>query len=368
VGSDRLSLWHRLNGGYTTTLLVAHAVLTIVGYAGTDRTSVLHETNVVIRSYPDMVAATVGLLLLVGAGVTSARIARRRLRYETWYFIHLYVYLAIALSFAHELATGNDFITHPLNRTVWVALYVVTFGLLIGYRIVVPLVNAGRSQLRVADVVPEPGGAVSVYVTGRHLERLRAEAGQFFRWRFLRRDSWWHSHPFSLSAAPNPRFLRLTAKGVGDHSRELRRLRRGTRVIAEGPYGGFTARRRTRRKVLLVAGGVGVTALRAMIETIPAAPGDLTLIYRARDEDHVLFRSELDQLERARGATVHYLLGHRDQRPNPLGPVRLQTLIPDIADHDVYLCGPPGMIDMVRKSLRSLGLSRSQMHSERFEL
>ena len=65
---------------------------------------------------------------------------------------------------------------------------------------------------------------------------------------------------------------------------------------------------------------------------------------------------------------VHYVLGHRDQRPNPLGPVRLQMLVPDIAEHDVYLCGPPGMIDMARTSLRSLGLRRNQIHSERFEL
>jgi predicted ferric reductase len=368
LGSDRLSVWHRRNGGYTVTLLVAHAVLTIVGYAGTDRASVAHETSVVIRSYPDMLAATVGLLLLVAVGVASARVARRRLKYETWYFLHLYTYLAIALSFAHQLATGNDFVTHPANRILWAALYALTFALLLAYRVGVPVRDALRYQLRVAKVVPETSGAVSVYLTGRDLDRLRAEAGQFFRWRFLRRDSWWQSHPFSLSAAPNPRFLRLTAKAVGDHSQALRRLRRGTRVVAEGPYGSFTARRRTRAKVLLIAGGVGITPLRALLEELPAAPGELTLLYRASDEAHVLFRSELDELARARGVAVHYVLGHRDQRPNPLGPVRLHMLVPDIGDHDIYLCGPPGMVDMARRSLRSLGLRRSQIHSERFEL
>jgi predicted ferric reductase len=368
IGSDRLAVWHRQNGAYTITLLVAHAVLIVLGYAAADHVSVAHETSTVIRAYPDMLAATVGLGLLIGVGISSIRLARRHLKYETWYLLHLYTYLAIALSFAHELATGNDFATHPGNRVLWVGLYLVTFGLLVAYRVVAPLRDAVRYQLRVASVVAEGPETVSVYVTGRQLDRLRAEAGQFFRWHFLTRDRWWMAHPFSLSAAPNERFLRLTAKGVGDHSTDLRDLAPGTRVVAEGPYGGFTARRKTRDKTLLIAGGVGVTPLRSLLEELTAQGSDVILLYRASTEGDVIFRSELDQLAARRGVVVRYVLGRRDKKPEPLSRQRLHGHVPDIVDRDVYVCGPAGMLESTVKTLRSLGVHRSQIHTERFEL
>jgi len=368
IGTDRLAAWHRSNGQYTICLIVAHTFLIVWGYGAFDHRSLAGETSTLLRSYPDILAATAGLGLLVLVGVTSARMARRRLRYETWYFIHLYTYLAIALSFSHQLATGNEFITHPANRYLWVGLYLITFGLLVVFRVWVPLRDAFRYQLRVAMVHPESANAVSVYVTGRNLEHMGAESGQFFRWRFLDRHSWWEAHPFSLSTAPNGRSLRITAKGLGDHSQALRHVRVGTRVMAEGPYGNLTSRRRTRAKVLLIAGGVGVTPLRALLEDLPAAPGGITLLYRASHEKDILFRSELDQLARARRVEVRYLLGRRDKKPDPLSTRHLRQHVPDIAERDVYLCGPPGMMDAATKSLRSLGVRRAQIHRERFEL
>ena len=368
IGTDRMATWHRSNGQYTVGMLVTHTAMIVWGYARQDRTSLAHETSKLLRNYPDVLAATVALGMLIMVGITSARVARRHLRYETWYFVHLYVYLAIALSFSHQLATGNEFITHPLSRDLWVALYLVTFGSLLLYRVAWPIRDAFRYQLRVAAIEGESPDAVSVYVTGRHLERMRAEAGQFFRWRFLDRASWWEAHPFSLSAAPNTRWLRITAKSVGDHSQALRHVRPGTRVMAEGPYGNLTGRRRSRRRVLLIAGGVGVTPLRALLEALPAGPGDITLLYRATTERDVIFRSELDELARARGVEVRYLLGRRDKKPSPLSAHHLRGHVPDLAERDIYLCGPPEMMNVAMRSLRSLGVRRSQIHRERFEL
>ena len=368
IGTDRMAAWHRSNGQYTIGLLVAHTVLITWGYAAQDHLSLSREAGRLLRSYPDVLAATVALGVLVAVAVTSARAARRRLRYETWYFVHLYTYLAIALSFSHQLATGNEFITHPVDRALWVTLYVATFGLLAVYRVGVPVRDALRYRLRVASIRTENPDAVSVYITGRRLDRIGAEAGQFFRWRFLDRASWWEAHPFSLSAAPNQRSLRITAKGVGDHSQALRHVRVGTRVMAEGPYGNLTAHRRTRRRVVLIAGGVGITPLRALFETLPGRPGDITLLYRAGAERELLFRDELDELARERGVEVRYLLGRRDKRTSPLSAQHLRRHVPDIAQADVYLCGPPGMMDTVERSLRALGVRRAQIHRERFEL
>ncbi len=367
LGMDRLAVWHRRNGQYSICLLVAHAALTIWGYGLTDHSGALTETRRVVLDYPDMLAATVGLGLLVLVGVVSVRAARRRLRYQTWYFIHLYTYVAIALSFAHQFATGTDFITHPLNRAIWVALYVVAFGLLVEFRVIAPLLSHAKRRLRVAGIVREGPNAVSVYVSGRDLEDLAAESGQFFLWRFLTRDGWWQAHPFSLSAAPNPDWLRFTAKQSGDFTATLAALEPGTPVIAEGPYGAFTGRRRIRRRVLLVAGGIGITPLRALLESLPGRKGDLTLVYRASTEDDVVLRAELDDLAARRGAAVHYLIGPRGSGAD-LDARRLRGLCGDVRDRDVYLCGPAGFTDQIRTILRDLAVPDARIHSEEFEL
>ena len=112
IGMDRLAVWHRRNGEYAICLLIAHALLTIWGYAVTAHEGLIKETTSVVLSYPDMLAATVGLGLLVAVGVLSARAVRRRVSYQTWYFVHLYTYIALALSFAHQFNTGRR-LRHP---------------------------------------------------------------------------------------------------------------------------------------------------------------------------------------------------------------------------------------------------------------
>src|SRR5206468_475713 len=170
------------------------------------------------------------------------------------------------------------------------------------------------------------------------------------------------------SAVPNSRHLRITVKDLGDDTRRIQRLQPGTRVFAEGPYGTFTAERRTRRRVALIAGGIGITPLRALVESLPASPGDVTLLYRAAYKTDVAFASELNALAQRRGVELHALIGPEigDDRSDKLGVPALQALVPDIADRDVFLCGPPAMVDAVRRRLAILRVPRRQIHFERF--
>src|SRR5438270_769437 len=296
IGADRLARWHAKGGRYTVCLVVAHGLLITWGYAVTAHTNVVSQTGTLLTSYPDVLAATLAGLLLVGVGVSSMRAARKRLRYETWYYLHFYTYLAIALAFSHQFATGAEFMHNRTARVVWAGLYAVVAAAIFWYRFVTPVRQAMRHQLRVHSLQRESHDTVSVVISGRHLAELGAAAGNFFRWRFLTRDLWWVSSPYSLSAPVVGDRMRITVKTLGDHSHALGRLRPGTRVLAEGPYGAMTAAARRNRKVLLVAGGVGITPLRALFQTLPAARGDLTLVYRASSDADVVFRRELEQL------------------------------------------------------------------------
>jgi ferredoxin-NADP reductase len=258
--------------------------------------------------------------------------------------------------------------TNRPARVAWGAMYAATAAAILWYRFVTPVRQALRHRLRVQSVQYEADGVVSVVVSGRHLDELLAQTGQFFRWRFLTRDLWWVSTPYSLSAPVQPTRLRITAKALGDHSRALAHIKAGTRVFTEGPYGAMTAGLRRKRKVLLVAGGVGITPMRALFETIPAGPGDLTLVYRASREADVVFRSELETIAARRQARLHIITGRRaDLGGDPLSAPVLARNIPDLAEHDVYLCGPTGMASSATAALRRAGVARRHIHHESFE-
>jgi predicted ferric reductase len=364
VGTDQLARWHAMGGRYIVSLVFAHGLFIIWGYAVGAHTSVVSETATLLTQYPDVLMATVAGFLLLGVGIASMRAARRRMRYETWYYLHFYTYLAIALAFSHQFAVGASFVSDLAARFWWSAMYLAVAVLIIWYRFAMPLRAFARHRFHVIGVKEEGRGVISVYIGGSRLDELDAEPGQFFRWRFLTRSLWWSSHPYSLSAAPGQDVLRITVKGLGDHSQALAQLRPGTRVFAEGPYGAFTGAD-SGRAVLLLAGGVGITPLRAMFATLP---GPITLIYRASSERDVVFRDELDAIAAARGSTVHYLIGSRAEiGGDPLSPRVLRSLVPGLDERDVYVCGPPGMTSASVRALRAAGVPRRSIHRESFE-
>ncbi|GAB2926310.1 MULTISPECIES: ferric reductase-like transmembrane domain-containing protein [Streptomyces] len=365
VGADRVARWHARAGRYTICLLVAHVVLILLGYAAQDGSSVVRETLTVVLDYPEMLKATAGTVLLVAVGIVSARAVRRRVSHEFWYYTHLFTYAAVFLSFGHQLALGADFTGSPAARAAWYALYLGVAALVLWFRVLTPVRLNLRHRLRVDSVHREAPGVYSVVVRGRRLHELGARPGQFLRWRFLTDGMRWTSTPYSLSAPPRPDLLRITVKALGDHSAAVARLRPGTRVWAEGPYGALTADRRTAHRSLLVAGGVGITPLRALFETLP---GKVTLLYRCRTAEDLALGAELEAVARWRGATVLYALnGPHGRRPD-LSAGSLRAAVPDLDAHDVYLCGPEGFARTVYEALRAAGVPDRRIHHESFDL
>jgi predicted ferric reductase len=370
-GRNALTAAHRVVGFTAISLLIGHATLITVSYAMGYSNSIPAEFVSLVTTFAFVPLSATALGMLIVIGLASLRAIRRRVSYETWYLIHVCVYVAIALAFLHQVVVGTDLSTDAAFRLYWIALYVAVFGTLLIFRFGQPTALTLRHRFRVERVATEGPGVVSVYLGGRDLDRLSVRAGQWFRLRFLTLRGWYQAQPFSLSAAPDGRHLRFSIKDVGRDTRRLQRTKVGTRVFLEGPYGAFTSAAQTKDRALFIAGGIGITPLRALLDEWPADGGDVTLVYRATRPDDVVFRTELDRLAAEGCLTVHYLVGKRGSREmptDPLEPAALRALVPDLSDRDIYICGPVAMMDSLISALRSLRIPDAQVHHERFAL
>jgi predicted ferric reductase len=364
LGMDRLLAWHRVVGLLLLWTVVGHATFILLGFMRLGDAPPA-TAAVTLASAPSSLMGILAATVVVVAATLSLRAARRRLRYETWHAVHLTLYAAVSFGILHQLLTANTtFTSSPAARAYWWSMWSLAIAAIIGGRFVLPLWRNARHRLRVSAVVPESGDVVSVHVTGNDLDRLPARAGQFLIWRFPGHFGWWQANPFSLSAAPDGKSLRLTAKAVGATSAGLRDLPVGTRVFFEGPYGAFTSLCRTSPGMLLIAGGIGVTPIRALLQESGTGA---VVVYRVRTEQDAVLAGELRALAEVRDAQVHLLIGRTGTSPVFSG-ANLLGLVPDIAERDVYVCGPPGMVDAVLAGLRELRVPARQVHTERFSL
>ncbi len=371
-GQDRLARQHRLIGFTSFNFMLAHIGLIVWGYAAGDLLATPATTWNLVVDYPGMLLAVGGTVCLFMVVLTSVRAARRRLRYESWHLLHLYAYLGVGLALPHQLWSGQSFVGSPLRTAFWWGLWIAAAVSVLGWRVGRPAWTNLRHRLRVTSVVREAHDVVSVYVTGRRLDLLRVEAGQFFTWRFLGRPGWTRANPFSLSAAPDGTSLRITVKVAGDGSASLAALRPGTRVLVEGPHGRLSPRARYRRKVAFLGAGVGMAPLRALAEGLAYQPGEAVLLHRFTDQP--LFRRELELISAERGLQVVELGGRRRGPDSWLGPgagpvddaAALLHLVPDLAERDVFVCGPPAWTDAVRRATTAVGLPAEHLHIETF--
>ena len=323
-GQDVLAGIHRVVGFTSFNLMVAHVVLITWGYAVGDLTRTPATLWDLTRNYPGMLLAIAGTACLVLVVFTSIKAARSRLRYESWHLLHLYAYLGVGLALPHQLWTGQQFTASPGRTVFWWTAWAATVGAVLVWRVGRPVWLNLRHQLRVTAVVDEAPGIWSVHLTGRRLDRLRVEPGQFLTFRFRSGPGWTRAHPYSLSAAPGGRRLRITVQGVGDGSTATRSLRPGTRVLIEGPFGRLTHRPRTQHKVALIGAGVGTAPLRALADGLTYAPGEA--VYLERFTHHPVFSTEVDALARGRGLRVVRLPGHRRSPGSWLGDGVPQSL------------------------------------------
>lgn len=369
-GLDKLANLHRWNGYLILFFIVLHPVLLVQGYASLNQTTYLGQYVDFLTQWEDILKAFLGFLILILTIGLSITIVRRKLKYESWYYVHIFNYLAIALIFGHQIHYGASAQSDTF-KIYWISLYAIALTNLIWFRFIRPLIKFNKHRFEVSKV-EQLNNATSIFITGRNLSKFTIEPGQFMIFRFLQKGFWVQAHPFSLSKAPDNNSIRLTAKALGDYTSRLNQIKLGTKVIIDGPHGVFTAKRANSHKLLFIAGGIGITPIRSILEQLNTSDKNSLLLYANKTESDIIFKDELEKLSsQNQNLKVIHLLSNEDKPGFIHGILTkelIKNLVPDLLNRDIYLCGPPSMMKSVRQALAELGVSKQKIYFEKFAL
>lgn len=369
-GLDRLSRLHHWTGFLLLIFLVSHPLLLILGYSEISKTPIPNQFINMILNFEDVLKAFFAALIFLSIGGFSIWIVRKHLRYEYWYFIHLATYVAIILAWGHQLKLGSDF-NNQYFANYWTFLYFFVFGNLILFRFLRPLFLFVRHRFKVSKIISEGTSSNSVYIEGKSLDHIKIRPGQFVKVRFLNKKQWWEEHPFSFSMVPNDKKFRLTIKNSGDFTSKIGELKLGSRVWFDGPYGVFTLDQTKKEKLLFIAGGIGITPIRSLIEEAAKERRDIILMYSNKTEDDIVLKKELDDLSLRYGFRIYYFLTEYEKTKFEKGHIdyeKIKKLVNDVEEREVFLCGPINMMKALKSDLMNLGVQKNLIHYEKFAL
>jgi ferredoxin-NADP reductase len=177
--------------------------------------------------------------------------------------------------------------------------------------------------------------------------------------------------PYSIASAPSSSFLEFAIDMVGGQmTSRLERLEEGAVLGVEGPAGHMVFKGEP--KAAFIGGGTGVAPFIGMLRHIAekAIPGRFVLFYSTRTREHMLYRDELEMLQkRHAGIKVVITLTRETPEgwPGECGRISSEMMlrhVPDAKDFDWYVCGPPGLVKSARECLASLSVDPKRLRME----
>ncbi|MCO8313928.1 ferredoxin--NADP reductase [Pseudomonas mandelii] len=235
--------------------------------------------------------------------------------------------------------------------------------------------------LKVAAIERETDDAVTIHLKQPMLRKVRYSAGQYLTLE-VDIDGAKGCRAYSISSTPGlDKTLSITVKRVAGgkvSNRLVQELSAGDAVQTLGTHGRFTFAPQPGRgrHLVLLAAGSGITPIFSILKSALHFEPDsrVSLIYGNRNQDSVIFRDKLDELQRTFGERLQLI--HVLSRPDTPGAYegrltreRVMSILGSLSgsqNREYYSCGPSGMMDEVTAALEALGIAPETVHQERF--
>jgi len=363
-GLDRVMRFHKSMAVVALSLLAAHPVLMAWSFGDASIFSLNAGMEVNLGK-----AALVLLLLTILFALLFRRLG---VNYQVWRFLHKGTILVVILGFTHGFLMADDLAVSAAKTGAW-GLLVLAAGFYIYRNVFVPL--WGRQRFSVVSVEPQTHNTWTLTFQPEGGGRIVPyRPGQFMFLKLRRKGFRAEQHPFTISSSPTlDGAITATIKESGDFTRTIGRTQPQDVALIEAPFGRFSFVHHKAKRLLFIAGGVGITPIMSMLrflhDTRDQRP--VTLIYANRAERDIVFRDELQAMPP--NVKVAHILSEPDENwAGPRGYVTAEAIRQyggeGLGDSHVYLCGPWPMMKAVRKTLRSLGVSSRRVHYEKFSI
>lgn len=357
-GLPRLWLLHRHLGFSAFILIFGHVLL--LSFAALPL-SLEQALRVLFPplSYAPIWAGWLALAALIGALAPTFQVSG--IHYQRWKRQHLLSAAALLLALLHALPVSPE-------RAAWWLLSLLALAAIAWRKLLAPVL--ARREYRVAQVTRLAADVVEISLVPKH-KGIVHSAGQFI---YLTPQDpslgagCAEEHPFTITSAPGAAELKLGIKALGDASLALQALTPGSRVQVEGPYGQFFARRAPQRKQLWLGGGIGITPFVSAARYLAERPDQFThvvLFYLANRPERAYYHDELERIASAHeqlSLSIHYF-----SCCGPLSEAFLREHCPDFAERELYICGPPAMLEYLHGLLATAGVDRAFIHTEAFD-
>jgi predicted ferric reductase len=373
VGLDKLARIHHTNGKVILFLVILHPITIVWSYMITSHSNLWDQLYDFLTHYTEIPKAVLAQILFITIVIISLSIVRKRLKYEAWYYVHVMLYGAVLLAFSHQITYGGTLIASKLAMYYWYALYIGVLGIFFTYRWVRPLYLYIKYGFFIKDIQKETSNITTLIISGKNIQNFPRKSGQFMILRFINKF-WWQAHPFSLSWGENNTDLRVSIKNSGDFTAMIPTFKKGTKIEIDGMYGTFTKDFARKNKFLFIVGGIGITPVRSLMETIGIEGKNMILLYASKTHADIAFEDEITAMQKIYQLKVVYFLSEEKGKKKPqveykrIDNLAIKTHVKDIKERDVYLCGPTKFIEAMLEALKNEGVSKENIHFEKFSL
>ncbi len=351
-GLDRMYRWHHGLGTLGYTAVLAHPVLLAAAAWPADPAAAWKVLSPAAQSWHGLLGWIAVLGLMAGLAATFAV----RLRYSLWRSLHAMLGIGVLLGAVHILAVGG------ISATSMLVL--VPAAVALGWRAMRADRGGGARPYEVS-AVSRPAPQIAEVTLRPLATAIAVTPGQFVMAAFFEGPHFrgcGEYHPYTVSAAAPDGALAISIKALGDCTRNIQSLEKGVATRVQGPYGTFLTNRSEAPEVW-VAGGIGITPFLALLRAARVKrPTEFYYAFRDRRDAHYL--DELNGLASGQPVLNFHPLAMQDD-PTPL--LTLLAAVPDLPDREIYLCGPPPLIDAVAGWLRQHGTPPHHIHFERFD-
>lgn len=360
---DRITNYHKGMGITVTCLLIAHLSLILAASQSTRLLSMNTPWQVNLGK-----AALSVVLVIVILALTFEAFG---IDYNIWRLSHKLALFIAPLGFLHSWFIGDEVHDTPL-KYFWLLLLLIV-ALAAAYRnIYIPFF--ARRLYRVDSVRPQNHNTYTLTLRPDKNPISLHRPGQFAFLKLKRPGRKSEIHPFTIASSPTSApHLQFTIKQSGNYTNTIDQTKTTDTALIEGPYGKFSLLNYPAGPLLFIAGGVGITPLMSMVRYLRDNndPRPVLLLYGNRTLKDILFEDELSKLP-DNFKTVHVLSQPDPQWTGPKGHITAAMIEefarPVLTTAQVFLCGPPPMMDKVIAFLRQLSVAAARVHYERFSI